>query len=92
MSRCSTGMRNLALELAPHGITVNAIAPGTIETDIADGVLRDPQLRPVIGATISLGRTGHVYELKGLALFPASSASNFMTGVHIMVDGGRTLM
>lgn len=84
-------MRNLALELAPHGITVNAIAPGTIETDIAGGALRDPELRAAIGATIPLGRVGQVDEVKGLALYLASPASSFMTGAHILVDGGRTL-
>jgi NAD(P)-dependent dehydrogenase (short-subunit alcohol dehydrogenase family) len=84
-------MRNLALELAPHGITVNAIAPGTIETDIAGGVLHEPQLRNAIGAIIPMGRVGQVDEIKGLALYLASPASSYMTGAHILVDGGNTL-
>jgi NAD(P)-dependent dehydrogenase (short-subunit alcohol dehydrogenase family) len=85
-------MRNLALELAPHGITVNAIAPGTVETDIAGGALHDPQLKSAIGATIPMGRIGQVDDIKGLALYLASPASSFMTGAHIPIDGGNTLL
>ena len=84
-------MRNLALELAPHGITVNAIAPGTFETDISGGVLRDAGLRAQIGAFVPLGRVGQVEELKGLALFLASPASSYMTGAHISIDGGSSI-
>jgi NAD(P)-dependent dehydrogenase (short-subunit alcohol dehydrogenase family) len=85
-------MRNLALELASHGITVNAIAPGTFETDISGGALRDPALRAQIGAAVPLGRVGQIDELKGLALFLASPASSYMTGAQLVVDGGSTLM
>jgi NAD(P)-dependent dehydrogenase (short-subunit alcohol dehydrogenase family) len=81
-------MRNLAVELAPHGITVNAIAPGTFETDISGGILHDPGLRAIFGAQVPLGRVGQVDELKGLALFLASPASSYMTGAHLSVGGG----
>ena len=84
-------MRNLAVELAPHGINVNAIAPGPFETDISGGALRDPQVQAVLGAEVPLGRVGQVDEIKGLALFLASPASSFMTGSHLSVDGGLNL-
>lgn len=83
--------RNLALELAPHNITVNAIAPGTFETDIAGGVIHDPAVKSMLAATIPLGRVGHVDELKGLALYLASPASSYMTGAQILINGGSNL-
>lgn len=84
-------MRNLAAELAPHGITVNAIAPGPFETEIAAGAMHDPGIRALIGGTVPLGRVGQVDELKGLALFLASPASSYMTGAHLSIDGGLSI-
>jgi NAD(P)-dependent dehydrogenase (short-subunit alcohol dehydrogenase family) len=81
-------MRNLAAELAAHGITVNAIAPGPFETDISGGSLHDPGVQAIIGDEVPLKRVGQVEELKGLALFLASPASSYMTGAHLSVDGG----
>jgi NAD(P)-dependent dehydrogenase (short-subunit alcohol dehydrogenase family) len=81
-------MRNLAAELAPHGVTVNAIAPGPFETDISGGAMHDPGVRALVGGAVPLGRVGQVEEIKGLALFLASPASSYMTGAHISIDGG----
>ena len=81
-------MRNLAAELAPHGVTVNAMAPGPFETDISGGAMHDPGVRALVGGAVPLGRVGQVDEVKGLALFLASPASSYMTGAHISIDGG----
>jgi NAD(P)-dependent dehydrogenase (short-subunit alcohol dehydrogenase family) len=83
--------RNLALELAPNGITVNAIAPGAFETDISGGALHDPAIRDMISAGVPLGRVGQVEDLTGLTLFLASPASDYVTGAHISIDGGSTI-
>jgi NAD(P)-dependent dehydrogenase (short-subunit alcohol dehydrogenase family) len=83
--------RNLALELAPHRITVNAIAPGAFETDISGGALHDPAIQDMIAAGVPLGRVGQVEDLTGLILFLASPASDYMTGAHISIDGGSTI-
>jgi NAD(P)-dependent dehydrogenase (short-subunit alcohol dehydrogenase family) len=81
-------MRNLAAELAPHGVTVNAMAPGPFETDISGGAMHDPGVRALVGAAVPLGRIGQVEEIKGLALFLASPASSYVTGAQISIEGG----
>jgi NAD(P)-dependent dehydrogenase (short-subunit alcohol dehydrogenase family) len=81
-------MRNLAAELAAHGVTVNAIAPGPFETDISGGAMHDPGVRALVGGAVPLGRVGQVEEIKGLALLLASPASSYMTGAHVSIDGG----
>lgn len=83
--------RELAVELGPHGITVNAIAPGIFRTNIGGGrTFRDPELLQRARALAPLGRTGEPEDLKGTAVFLASSASDFMTGQVLTVDGGWT--
>lgn len=84
-------MRNAALELAGFNIRVNAIAPGPFVTNIAGGAIRDVAVQQQMAAMIPLGRLGNVEEMKGLALFLASSTSSFMTGAEVFNDGGLAL-
>jgi gluconate 5-dehydrogenase len=78
----------LALELAAHGVRVNAIAPGYMDTPLTRQ--HAPQARQRIIDTTPLGRFGEARELIGAALFLASDASSFVTGTSLLVDGGWT--
>jgi glucose 1-dehydrogenase len=81
-------MRNLAIELAPLGITVNNIAPGAIETPINAQLLHDPKLHQALLANIPLGRLGQREDVAGVAAFLASSEADYITGTTTVVDGG----
>ena len=78
----------LALELAPAGIRVNAIAPGYIDTPLTRQ--HAPEVRNRITQTTPLGRFGSARELIGPVVFLASDASSFVTGSSLIVDGGWT--
>lgn len=85
-------VRQVALELAPLNIRVNAIAPGSFITNIAGGVLKDPAAQAVWAKSVPLGKVmGRPEQIKGLALYLASDASDFMTGAEIVIDGGVSL-
>jgi NAD(P)-dependent dehydrogenase (short-subunit alcohol dehydrogenase family) len=81
--------RELAASWGRHGIRVNAIAPGFFHSRLADPVL--PLVEPAIKATCPIPRIGTEGELKGVCVFLASDASNYITGQTIVVDGGRTI-
>ena len=83
-------MRNLSIELAPYGITVNNIAPGAIETPINTALLNDPVKLKALLENIPLGRLGQVGDVGGVAAFLASSDADYITGATIVVDGGLT--
>lgn len=83
-------MRNIALELAPHKITVNNIAPGAIVTPINQGLLNDPVKMKEADAGIPLGRFGTSDEVASVAVFLASDESSYVTGSTYLVDGGLT--
>lgn len=79
--------RALAVEWAPHGVTVNAIAPGVFETDMNRDLLKSGRGQEFLMRT-PMKRFGKIEELVGAAVFLASDAGNFVTGQLIAVDGG----
>ncbi|MEM8664287.1 MAG: SDR family NAD(P)-dependent oxidoreductase [Pseudomonadota bacterium] len=83
--------RAMAMELAPHAITVNLIAPGTVETDINRTALADPAFRAAKERLIPMGRVASPQEVAGAAVYLASPAAAYVTGSTITVDGGLTL-
>jgi NAD(P)-dependent dehydrogenase (short-subunit alcohol dehydrogenase family) len=84
--------RAVAADWAPHGVTVNAIAPGFFLTDPNRGWFdEDPALKETIESMVPMGRLGQPQEIAPLALYLASDASSFMTGAVIVIDGGYTL-
>jgi NAD(P)-dependent dehydrogenase (short-subunit alcohol dehydrogenase family) len=80
----------LALDLAPHGIRSNTIAPTFIETPMTKPFFEDKAFLASVLAKIKLGRLGTLEDLMGPILFLASDASNLITGTSILVDGGWT--
>jgi glucose 1-dehydrogenase len=81
-------MRNLAIELAPLGITVNNVAPGAIETPINTKLLNDPKLLNPLLDNIPLHRLGKPADVAGVAAFLASADADYITGTTTVVDGG----
>jgi glucose 1-dehydrogenase len=80
--------RDLAIELAPLGITVNSIAPGAIETPINSKLLNDPAKLKALLANIPLNRLGKAQDVAGVAAFLASNDADYITGTTIFADGG----
>jgi glucose 1-dehydrogenase len=83
-------MRNLSIELAPLGITINNIAPGAIETPINTALLHDPTKLNALLENIPLARLGKSTDVAGVAAFLASADADYITGATIVVDGGLT--
>lgn len=83
--------RTLAVELAPHNITVNAVGPALTETKLVAKFLeKDPEGKERYARTIPMGRIGLVDDVIGAAVFLASEASSYVTGQILYPDGGLT--
>jgi NAD(P)-dependent dehydrogenase (short-subunit alcohol dehydrogenase family) len=83
--------RNLAVELGPHQVRVNCIAPGLIKTDFAKALWEDEKLLAERNQSTPLRRIGNPDEIAGAAIFLASKAGSFMTGQTLVIDGGVTI-
>ena len=81
-------MRDLSIELAPLGITVNNIAPGAIKTPINAHLMEDPALMKALLANIPLQRLGTPEDVAGVAAFLASADAAYITGTTVGIDGG----
>ena len=83
--------RNLAAELGPHGVRVNCIAPGLVKTEFARALWENPDTLKAVTRLAPMRRIGEPHEIAGAAVFLGSSASSFMTGQSIIVDGGASI-
>ncbi len=81
-------MRTVAVELGPHGITVNNIGPGAVYTPIDADVQANPEMEKALMAEIPLGRWGQPVEIANLAVFLASDDAAYITGSTYYIDGG----
>lgn len=84
--------RTAAIELAPSGVRVNAVAPGPVLTPLTAAFASDPQAREAWESRIPLGTIAEVDQITPLVLFLASDAASHITGVSVAVDGGQLLV
>ena len=82
--------RNLSIELAPLGITINNVAPGAIETPINTKLLNDPVKLKALLDNIPLARLGKPNDVSAAVAFLASSDADYITGTTLVIDGGLT--
>jgi glucose 1-dehydrogenase len=79
----------MAIALAPHGIRVNAVGPGTIETPLLEGVIKDKAFREKVLSRTPIGRFGQPREIAAIVAWLASEEASYVTGTTIFADGGR---
>jgi 3-oxoacyl-[acyl-carrier protein] reductase len=84
--------KGLATELAPHGIRVNCVAPGWVNTEMSAPAMADPRTRDRAMSTIPLGRVADPAEIAGPILFLCTPLAGFMTGEIVNVNGGAVLV
>jgi NAD(P)-dependent dehydrogenase (short-subunit alcohol dehydrogenase family) len=84
-------VRTAALDLAAHGIRVNAVAPGVVRTRISEWVIDHPVLGPEYLRKLPLGRFGEPVDVANAVAFLASAESSYITGQTLILDGGLTL-
>ena len=80
--------KSMATEWGRYGITCNAIGPGYIETDLTKSLTEDPEFDSWVKKEVPLGRWGKPEDIIGTAIFLGSSASDYINGYTIYVDGG----
>lgn len=85
-------LRVMAREWAPHGVGVNAVAPGYMETELTRAYLEKPGVRDSLTSLVPAGRLGVVDDVVGTVLYLASDLAKFVTGQVIYIDGGRLLV
>ncbi len=81
--------RSMAVALAPHGIRVNAVGPGTIETPLIADVVKTPEFRQTVLSRTPMGRIGQPDEIAAIVCWLASDQASYITGETIYADGGR---
>ena len=81
----------IALELAPHGITVNSVAPGVVETPFTAKGLENPEIRAWVLDRVPVGRVATPNDIANAVLFLAKPESEYVTGATLFVDGGWTI-
>lgn len=83
-------VRVLAVEEAPNGVNVNAVAPGNVRTSMNEGLLADPGYEQAMLAATPAGRIGEVADIAPAAAFLVSDAAGYVTGASLVIDGGWT--
>jgi NAD(P)-dependent dehydrogenase (short-subunit alcohol dehydrogenase family) len=83
--------RNLAVELGPHNIRVNCVAPGIIKTDFARALWQNPKIAQATEAVTPLRRLGEPDDVAGAVVFLCSPAGRYITGQNLVIDGGATV-
>jgi 3-oxoacyl-[acyl-carrier protein] reductase len=81
----------LARELAPYGVTVNAVAPGAMDTEMTRALNDDPELLARVLSVVPLGRRGVIQDVADAVAFLSSDLSSYLTGETLNVDGGVTM-